>query len=213
MHFASYYRSRVIREWVEINPTDSLLDVGCDDCEITTKYPAAQRVGIDLIPRGPGLDHIRLIRGAAQRLPLPNNGFDTVVAFDVIEHIESDRDVLVEAIRILKPNGILWLSTTCADFRLVPAVLTTHAARSWGHVRNGYRVDELRAKLPATVTADFMLWNEPFFRASYLLLRLVSAISPSIACRLAGSCYEIDKHFRDGDQGHLFARIHKLSSA
>lgn len=47
----------------------------------------------------------------ANFIGLHNNSFDIVVAFEVIEHLEDDKNFLQETKRILKPQGILLLST------------------------------------------------------------------------------------------------------
>ena len=45
------------------------------------------------------------------RLPFSCNTFDTVFSLAVIEHIENTENFLMEAFRVLKPNGIIYLST------------------------------------------------------------------------------------------------------
>lgn len=47
----------------------------------------------------------------ANFMGLHNNSFDIVVAFEVIEHLEDDKNFLQEIKRILKTQGILLLST------------------------------------------------------------------------------------------------------
>lgn len=49
--------------------------------------------------------------GSAEKLNFPDNYFDVVVSFETIEHIEFPDDFLQEAKRVLKPGGILILST------------------------------------------------------------------------------------------------------
>jgi SAM-dependent methyltransferase len=52
----------------------------------------------------------RLVCGDSQRLPFRNACFDIVTAFDLIEHVDRDNDLVTEVHRILRPGGIL-LST------------------------------------------------------------------------------------------------------
>lgn len=49
----------------------------------------------------------------ADKLPFEKNSFDTVVSWEVIEHIPAGQEdlMLSEIRRVLKPNGILYLST------------------------------------------------------------------------------------------------------
>ena len=67
---------------------------------------------------------------------LPDNSFDTVVSFQVIEHIKKDDLFLAEIHRILKPGGIALLST--------PNIRMTLSRNPW-HIRE-YTADELEEK-------------------------------------------------------------------
>ena len=44
-------------------------------------------------------------------LPYPDSSFDTVISFQVIEHIKDDKTYLKEIFRVLKPGGIALLTT------------------------------------------------------------------------------------------------------
>lgn len=44
-------------------------------------------------------------------LPFPSNNFDVVISFEVIEHLTNYRLFLQELFRVLKPNGVCYLST------------------------------------------------------------------------------------------------------
>lgn len=54
----------------------------------------------------------------ALKLPFKDNYFDTVVAWEVIEHIPKDTEekMFKEINRVLKKNGVLYLSTPYASF-------------------------------------------------------------------------------------------------
>lgn len=67
-------------------------------------------------------------------VPLPDNEFDYVVTFQVIEHIENDDLFVKEACRVLKPGGTLLLTTVNRLFSLT---------RNPWHVRE-YTADELK---------------------------------------------------------------------
>ncbi|RED99726.1 class I SAM-dependent methyltransferase [Marinoscillum furvescens] len=68
-------------------------------------------------------------------IKLPDNSFDTVVSFQVIEHIKQDEEFLKEIHRILKPGGKALIST--------PNIKMTLSRNPW-HIRE-YTAEELEA--------------------------------------------------------------------
>ena len=71
--------------------------------------------------------------GVFPPINLPDNSFDTLVSFQVIEHIQNDDQFLSEIHRILKPGGKAILST--------PNIKMTLSRNPW-HTRE-YTADEL----------------------------------------------------------------------
>jgi SAM-dependent methyltransferase len=54
-----------------------------------------------------GLDPEKIIRVSDDTLPFPDASFDVVYSGNVLEHTENPRTVLEEAVRVLRPGGIL----------------------------------------------------------------------------------------------------------
>ncbi|MCB1018717.1 MAG: class I SAM-dependent methyltransferase, partial [Acidobacteria bacterium] len=54
---------------------------------------------------------VRFVQGSCARLPFADASLDVVVAFEVIEHLENWRDLLLEARRVLRRDGQLLVST------------------------------------------------------------------------------------------------------
>ena len=134
------------------------------------------------------------------------------MAFDIIEHIAADTQVLTEAARVLKPGGTLWLSTTCADYYIFPGgPVQRRLEHSWGHVRRGYTRTELGQKLPANLKGDLLPWNETAFRYLYVPLKGLHAVSMRLARLLMETMYRWDNQHQHGERGHWFARLTKLS--
>lgn len=52
-----------------------------------------------------------LINGSALQLPFTNNSFDLIIIQDVIEHLSDLNDFYTEVKRVLKTNGVIYLST------------------------------------------------------------------------------------------------------
>jgi len=208
MYFAEYYRWLVVHRYLHIvGGANMLLDVGCRDGSFLLEQPAHLRVGLDLNPVLPRERAVPLIQADALHPPLRPATFDTIFAFDVIEHVAEDEHFLHTLVELLTPGGTLWLSTPCADFRIWPAFLTARASWGWGHLRNGYTAEGLQQKIPPRCAITFTYWNEPFLRAATLPLHFLSFTWPWLAMRGAAVCAWLDHFFSKGTRGHLFARI------
>jgi ubiquinone/menaquinone biosynthesis C-methylase UbiE len=92
---------------------DSVLDVGCG---IGT-YVAFCR-GVEISAQGIDVDSERLdqalsafgsffSRASAESIPFADNAFETVLMWDVLEHVPSDQQALAEAIRVATRNILI----------------------------------------------------------------------------------------------------------
>ncbi len=54
-----------------------------------------------------GIDPSRIIAGFGENLPFEDESFDIVYSANVLEHTQGPQRVLMEAVRVLKPGGIL----------------------------------------------------------------------------------------------------------
>ena len=78
-----------------------VLDIGCGDNRFVKRY--GNGVGVDVFP-WPGVD---LLVKDTSKLPLQNKSFDTISFIACLNHIPNRMEVLTEANRILKDNGLL----------------------------------------------------------------------------------------------------------
>jgi SAM-dependent methyltransferase len=97
-----------------------VLDAGCGAGYGSAELAHAAKcvVGIDRAAEAVGFarEHYRLpnlnfVEASCTALPYKDAGFDLIVAFEVIEHLENWRDFLREARRTLAPNGQFIVST------------------------------------------------------------------------------------------------------
>ncbi len=96
-----------------------VLDAGCGSGYGTAELAsAATVVAMDVSAdamaharRKFGRTGVHFLQGACEWLPFADASFDLVVAFEVIEHLAGWRELLSEARRILRPPGVLLVST------------------------------------------------------------------------------------------------------
>jgi len=78
--------------------------------------------------------------GSVESLPFAPKSFELVTMFDLLEHLEDDRQALRESFRVLKEGGYLLLTVPAYPF------LWSEHDEALGH-RRRYRVDDLRFKI------------------------------------------------------------------
>ncbi len=213
-YFASYYRWLVASQILQVHlQARRVLDVGCDDASFLQRSSAALRAGVDLAPRARPSAEIEIIRADARKLPVLKGCFDCILAFDVLEHIEHDRAVMHELLRVLTHDGTLWFSTPAHATTFYPRFIHPYANYAFGHVRNGYTTAQLHSLLPdQSWQIDLVYWNEPWLRAAFVPLHILDRIAPSVADMGVRWCFAADRARTDGRHGHIFGRITKKSS-
>ncbi|MCB2212169.1 class I SAM-dependent methyltransferase [bacterium] len=86
-----------------------LLDLGCGNGALTELFAPAfdEVVGVDIQPSLLKQTRIdaRWVTAAGEELPFPDNYFDAVVSYEVIEHVVSPVRTILEIHRVLKPGG------------------------------------------------------------------------------------------------------------
>lgn len=97
-----------------------VLDVACGEgygSQILSKV-AASVTGVDIAAETVehararyGSDHLRFVEASAALLPLDDASVDVVVSFETIEHHEQHEEMLSEIRRVLRPGGLLVLSS------------------------------------------------------------------------------------------------------
>ena len=96
---------RAIRRLVPLHfPADRvqrILDVGCGSMPYRSLFPQSDYQGCDLVPATP-----EIAVCPADDLSFPEQSFDAVVAFQVLEHVPKPTRVMGELARVLRPGGV-----------------------------------------------------------------------------------------------------------
>jgi len=145
--------------------------------ELAKRHPQAQVLGIELEPqlveraneiaRRAGLANCRFETGDVTRLEFDRD-FDLVVSVDNFEHVEDDVTAMKKLWQALRPGGTLVAHVPARERRWLLFGRRVNFDVP-GHVRPGYRIDELAEKLrragfeiddPLTVPPIFELIQE-----------------------------------------------------
>ena len=116
INFNAYTRNQwVLEKAQEVQTGSSVIDVGAGECAYKhlfshcdykaqdfCQYPGTQQENWDY----GRIDYVCDITA----IPIPDNSFDVALCTEVLEHVPKPIDALKEIGRILKPNGILYLS-------------------------------------------------------------------------------------------------------
>ena len=123
----------------------AVLDIGCGRGEFLGRLPASmRRSGIDSLPSEqvlPGIEYVQY--DIAQGLPWDDAQFDAVFAGEIIEHLLDTLAFLRECRRVLRPVGVLVLTTPNLAYwrnllqwmRKQQFFFVDHRAGETGHVR------------------------------------------------------------------------------
>lgn len=152
----------------------SFLEIGCGTgyvlSGIAKAYPSAHIHGSELFTSGLAfaasrLPYANLMQMDARQIPFVDE-FDSIGAFDVLEHIEDDIQVLRQVHQALKPRGIVVLSVPQHTWLWSP--VDDYAC----HVRR-YSAKDLHTKLK---NAGFEILRSTSFVTSLLPAMLVSRL-------------------------------------
>jgi SAM-dependent methyltransferase len=100
-------------------PVETLVDIGCFNGSLSARFRrfAGRVIGLDVHVEAlkeaekKGIETICFDVASGQRSPLPDACADVIVCADVIEHLIEPRHLMNEARRLLKPDGVMLLST------------------------------------------------------------------------------------------------------
>lgn len=135
IHYESIYNVELNHWWYKVrrklihdffnkymtNKPLSILDVGCGAGALMKELETYGSVnGVDFSEtavsfcKSRGINSVQI--SGIESLPFQDSSFDVVLALDVLEHIPDDKKGVREAVRVLKPGGILILFVPAFTF-------------------------------------------------------------------------------------------------
>lgn len=156
-------------------PPGSVLEVGVGEGEVasrlSTRWPAARTVGLDLLDADLAL-HWADARFAGAfadvaRLPFPDNSFELVLAIEVLEHVSDPPAAMAELARVARrdvvvsvPREPIWRAANLARGKYLSALGNTPghinhwSKRSFSAlVGQCFRIGQVRTPFPWTMVA------------------------------------------------------------
>lgn len=121
------------------------VDTDADELATVDGWLDAMRAEGELAPDAPA----HTVRADAGHLPFDDDGFDVVIAAEILEHLHDDRGAMAEIARVVRPGGRVAVTVP----RWGPEVVcwglsSTYHTVDGGHVRI-YRESRLRRQLAA----------------------------------------------------------------
>jgi SAM-dependent methyltransferase len=86
-----------------------LVDIGSGPIGILTKIKGQNKIAVDPLEIDSVDNSICRLKAQGEHIPLPQETADFVFIYNVLQHVASPEDVLDEAYRILKRNGICYV--------------------------------------------------------------------------------------------------------
>jgi SAM-dependent methyltransferase len=138
---------------LDVQPTDNVIDLGCGTgrhvlelakrrCNLIGADMSQHdlRIGRYLLEimrrRGEVRARVHWLRTAGERLPFVDSAFDRVICTETLEHVDDDRVLMRELVRVLKPGGVLAVSVPDEwSEKLFWRLSHNYRSHAGGHVR------------------------------------------------------------------------------
>lgn len=171
-------RRKLIEQILADKKPSRLLEIGCGTGETLTflkkLFPKAELYGVDLsslaVEYAKSRNHLNIFKADAIKLPFKNNYYDLILFLDVLEHIKNDQKAVNEALRVLKPKGIIVITSPAMKF------IWSYHDKMLGHERR-YNLNEItnlatKAGLEVYYINYFNFFLSPFI----ILVRLITKL-------------------------------------
>ncbi len=167
------YASPLLTEFAAKHAGHRILDVGCATGEYTARL---NQMGFSCVGVDVNASYVAIAKKKhgveaycmkGESLGFPDNAFDTVILFEILEHVPDVTAVLMEARRIAREN-VLITTPDCTDFmRLKRAMLTYRHTLMRDHI-HFFTKSDLEALLSCSFATFMIEQREPIWPQSFL---------------------------------------------
>lgn len=203
----THYRTEFFKATDTINTRGLVVDVGGRDGRALAELGVAGGVLVDVevVPRSPAVSYVA---GSGTDIPLRDGCADTVLALDVIEHIDDEQRFVTELVRLLAPGGQLVLTTPSIDIRVLPGRAQKKIDQIWGHHRvRGYDPSHLAELLRNAGADDVEVRSISMraYRVGYLPMRALWQVWPRGGRAVVSAMARTDAGAKDARHGFVLA--------
>jgi glycosyltransferase involved in cell wall biosynthesis len=203
------YRIEYLKRYEKDYTGEKILDIGCHDGEWLSNIEGRIRVCLD-VEINKSNNAISYVKADGTAIPFPQNTFDLIYLLDVIEHVNNDKKLVKEVIRVLKPKGKLILTTPHIGIKIFPTFLTKWVSLKWGHtLRQGYNPNLLIDYFEKKDHVELLKLKSFGYRNFYLPLRLLYYILPNSSKKLLHFIVDQESKNPYGDDGFLLLEVIK----
>jgi 2-polyprenyl-3-methyl-5-hydroxy-6-metoxy-1,4-benzoquinol methylase len=162
-------RHTIARRFLQISPGDTILEVGCHTGYFCRRYliGRARKVrGIDIDQEA--IEYAKATDGDeyyascnSNALPFDDNEFDKVLCADTLEHVDDVEGTIEEVARVLRPDGLLVLTTPNRFLDFLDPHYPEHrhySLQELARIIPGFRIERVhRSGLGGTFIVAFLL--------------------------------------------------------
>lgn len=132
-----------------------ILDIGCGSGLYDDIFKGKFVVGIDidrtaLLKAKTKNKHVHYIIADAEKLPIKNQKFDFIMVRELLEHLNTPKNLLDELNRVMKKQAMIYFSTPSKEIKnslYVRYVGLEKFNKQRGHVRDGFTLPEIKNML------------------------------------------------------------------
>ncbi len=155
---------------IKVSSDAKILEVGCSSCINLKEFPTKEKYGIDIskeaVERAKA-QGIKAVQGdVTKELPFEENTFDLILALDIIEHIDNDKELIKNLTKLLKKDGKLVINTSAFQF------LWSHHDVLCQHKKR-YTKKEIKGLTNGLLKTQILTyWDFTIFPGAFLIIKL-----------------------------------------